>query len=317
MQCEDQCSARCSDHQVEPLAGTAKKEKRLVVLEFPGGWSRDVLDGGTFGKELTEKISRKLSDAGAGLQLIRKPGRKGRSVSTLHVYVVDTRAATCVGTTISQVAEVLDLDLVGAESSPSFQPVTHPLLLVCTHAKRDACCAIKGRPLARELDDSFGGDIVWETSHMKGHRFAPTSLLLPWGYSFGRTSVADAARITERALYGMFSVQGNRGRGIYGPTGQVAELAVASLVGESQETLRWGDLSVVPAGEVESAAVGGGESVEAWERVEHEDGRTWVVGLACRRVDGVVASCGTLPKQGKVWEAVRVVETSEPRALDT
>lgn len=306
MQCEDQCSARCSDHRVEPLAGTAKKEKRLVVLEFPGGWSRDVLDGGTFGEELTAAIKKKLAEAGAGLQLVRKPGRKGRTVDALHVYVVDTRAATCVGTTIAQVSDLLELDLAGAESSPRFAPVTHPLLLVCTHAKRDACCAIKGRPLARELDDSFGGEVVWETSHMKGHRFAPTSLLLPWGYSFGRTSVADAARITERAVHGVYSVLGNRGRGTYGPTGQVAELAVAAQLEEQGETVHWGELVVRPVEDAPAGEADSGGEPEAWERVEHRDGRAWLVGLSSRRVEGVVASCGTLPKQGTVWEAVRV-----------
>ncbi|MBZ8176793.1 sucrase ferredoxin [Corynebacterium sp. 3HC-13] len=296
MQCADQCSVRCSDHQVEPLPGTGKKERCVVAMEFPGGWSRDVLDGDTFGVELSALISEHVTSAGAGLQLIRKPGRKGRRVKELHVYVVDYQRAQCVGTTISHAAEILDLDLASAWDCTQFHPVDHPLFLICTHAKRDACCAIKGRPIAQALEDSFGGDIVWETSHMKGHRFAATALLWPWGYSFGRLSIADAARITERAHHGLFSLFANRGRGIYSPTGQVAELAVVEVLLQAGEEVHYGDLTLItPA-----------DTAAGIEQVTHRDGRVWRVSLASRHVDGVVASCGTLPKQGTVWEAVEV-----------
>ena len=35
----------CSDVQGEPLAGSAKQGRAYVLFEWPGGWSRDVLDG--------------------------------------------------------------------------------------------------------------------------------------------------------------------------------------------------------------------------------------------------------------------------------
>lgn len=78
---------RCSDAQVEPLPGSAKKEKVYVILEWPHGWSRDVLDGGVFGDELTGRLKKKLGKT-AGLQLVRHPGRDGRRITRHHLYLV-------------------------------------------------------------------------------------------------------------------------------------------------------------------------------------------------------------------------------------
>src|SRR5699024_12694878 len=77
------------------------------------------------------------------------------------------------------------LDLSGPVNNAG-EVIRQPLMLVCTHGKRDVCCALKGRPLAAELNDHFGNSLVWESSHMKGHRFAAVSLPMPWAYSFGR-----------------------------------------------------------------------------------------------------------------------------------
>ena len=46
-----------------------------------------------------------------------------------------------------------------------------PVFLVCTHAKRSACCARFGAPLAQALAARQPRQ-VWETTHVGGHRFA-------------------------------------------------------------------------------------------------------------------------------------------------
>ena len=46
-----------------------------------------------------------------------------------------------------------------------------PAYLVCTHGGHDACCALRGRPLARALPAPGPAD-VWECSHLGGDRFA-------------------------------------------------------------------------------------------------------------------------------------------------
>ena len=140
----------CSDIQVEPLPGTAKKESVYVLFEWPGGWSRDVLDGDTFGPELTAQLKAKLKGV-AGLQLIRRPGRDGRQVGKMHrCYLVWAEQGVMELVLLTGPEKILDLDLTGPGCNGGGTLDT-PLVLVCTHAKRDTCCAVKGRPLAAEL----------------------------------------------------------------------------------------------------------------------------------------------------------------------
>lgn len=282
MNCSD--SFRCSDNQVEPLPGSAKQESVYVIYEHPFGWSHDVLDGETFGPELSGAIKEKL-DGAAGLQLIRRPGREGRRVDRPHLFVVHAASAACELLRVDGPEAILDLDL-SAPGANGGEMFTRPLILVCTHGKRDVCCAVKGRPLAAALAESMEEPLcVWETSHTKGHRFAPSVLLMPWGYSFGRLNHSAAGQLVEYAGQGRYFLPGNRGRGLFGPRGQVAELAVAHELAGAGEALDFGDLAARD------------------DVVDHVDGRSWRVELAEEPVRGVVASCGAAPKDSRVWVA--------------
>ena len=77
--------------------------------------------------------------------------------------------------------ELLAVDL-GADG----EPVVDPLVLVCGHGRRDACCARLGRPLYDALLPELAAESLWLSSHQGGHRFAPNLLWLPDGLLFGR-----------------------------------------------------------------------------------------------------------------------------------
>lgn len=294
----------CSDHCVEPLPGSAKQEKVYVVFEWPSGWSRDVLDGDTFGPELTARLKKKLKGV-AGLQLARRPGRDGRQVGNFHrCYLVWTQQAVMEMVLLSGPEAILDLDLSGPGRNGG-GAIDTPLVLVCTHGRRDVCCAVKGRPLAAELNNIFPASLVWETSHTKGHRFAPSLLLMPWGYSFGQLNIEAARSLVKAAIDGEYFIPGNRGRGMWGPPGQVAELAVArKLCSTPGCGLKYDDLSVEEPHSLDNKAD------EAEAVVRHRDGRTWRVRLARREVHGVISSCGDAPKTGRVWDATGIEEVS-------
>lgn len=280
----------CSDYQVEPLPGTAKKQSVFVLFEWPGGWSRDVLDGNTFGSELTAQLKDKLKGR-AGLQLIRRPGRDGRQIGSMHrCYLVWAEQGVMELVLMTGPEKILDLDLSepGRNGGGSLNT---PLVLVCTHAKRDKCCAVKGRPLAAELVEDYP-DMVWETSHTKGHRFAPSVMLMPWAYSFGRMNRQAAAQMIAAAAEGKYFYPVNRGRGTFGPRGQVAELAVARELIDASEDLYYGQLHA--------------EDHKQSTVVTHADGRQWSVVLEQRAVEGVVSSCGDAPKTGKAFVATDV-----------
>ena len=63
-------------------------------------------------------------------------------------------------------------------------------ILVCTHGSRDACCGKFGYPVYETLRYGYaaaseGRLRVWRTSHVGGHRFAPTLIDLPEGRYWG------------------------------------------------------------------------------------------------------------------------------------
>ncbi|WP_288832372.1 sucrase ferredoxin [uncultured Corynebacterium sp.] len=288
----------CSDNEVEPLPGTAKKGVVYVLFEWPDPWSHDILDGDTFGPELTAKLKEHMAKWGASLQLIRHPTREGRQIADHHLYIVFSDIGLTEVKHVDGPEDILDLDLSGPGLNDAMARLT-PLVLVCTHAKRDRCCAIKGRPLVNEIERRYpfqeGRDVVWETSHMKGHRFAATLLLMPWGYSFGRMNLEATEAMLADAMRGIFFVPGNRGRGIYSPLGQAAEIAVAAHLAGQGVRVQYGQLTISS----ESADGDRGEVVVT----DTGTGTSYTVPMEKKQVSGILSSCGDQPKDGAYWQA--------------
>src|SRR5690625_5234421 len=158
--------------------------------------------------------------------------------------------------------------------------IDKPVLLVCTHGKRDVCCAVKGRPLAAELSEHFGEGLVWEASHMKGHRFAAVSLLMSWAYSFGRLNAEAGKQLVEAALKKEYFFPGNRGNGQLPPRAQSAEQSVAQQLIDAADPLHYGHLTGVDADTK--------GKYPQHVQVTHADGRSWRVELKQKEVPGVI-----------------------------
>lgn len=330
----------CSDLGHEPLPGTAKGGVLFIALEHQYGWSHDILDGGVFGEELTARIKEWLAERGGSLQLIRKPGRLGQiPCDGVTMYVahcpprIDAPDGAGAGEgaafsaprlevrTVCDVEEMLSLDVRLGRPTEGARVVDEPLLLVCTHGKRDRCCAVKGRPIAQALNNVHP-DAVWETSHSKGHRFAPALVLLPWNYSYGRLSAVETKQMLDDASSGVLHAGGCRGRGVWDARGQVAELAARGEVDE------WAidAVAAVDVADVVDAVLdeGAGHSPETLERlrgvlvhapaadaaavVEFDDGRTVGVALEQTVTEVVVSSCGDAPGPKKGWRALAAAE---------
>jgi hypothetical protein len=74
-------------------------------------------------------------------------------------------------------------------------------IVVCTHGTRDRCCGRLGMALALRLDrwakERAPGVRVWRTSHLGGHRFAPTMVDLPSGRCWGHLDPDRAIDVLE------------------------------------------------------------------------------------------------------------------------
>jgi hypothetical protein len=114
------------------------------------------------------------------------------------IFLTDT-APDRTATTVLQIERLERLDDLALPEPDDPLPgdlVTGPLQLISAHEQRDLCCGLAGRALM----DAMAGPDIFATSHLGRHRFAPTALLLPTGYVYGRlepTSALRAAAIRE------------------------------------------------------------------------------------------------------------------------
>ena len=83
-----------------------------------------------------------------------------------------------------------------ATTAPSTFWSADPVVLVCTHARHDACCAVRGRPVAAALAETHR-DLVWECTHVGGHRFAANLVFPLDGTYYGRVETGTVADIVD------------------------------------------------------------------------------------------------------------------------
>ena len=125
----------------------------------------------------------------------------------------------------------LDFELVRRRYATGTRPAGHgPLVLVCTNGRRDLCCAEVGRDRVNTLAPRSSGDALWESSHLGGHRFAPTGAPALSGVVLGR---ADASDVLE-ALDGRLPLHRYRGRSSLAAGQQAAEAYVLAAIGADQ-----------------------------------------------------------------------------------
>jgi hypothetical protein len=204
----------------EPLHGTASVVRGWVLLEQPGPWGVEAVTESRLDRDLARALHRKAAAAGLRLLLIRRPGRGGPPMdrgasqpSACFVAHTSRRDRWLERRRLDDPAELLELDMaqVVAGERPGFgEEATEPVYLACTNGRHDRCCATYGRPLALALQASHG-ELVWESSHVGGDRFAGNLVCLPSGHYFGRVGPDDAARVLALHRKGTIDLDHYRG----------------------------------------------------------------------------------------------------------
>ncbi|MGF1427463.1 sucrase ferredoxin [Kitasatospora sp. LaBMicrA B282] len=263
-----------SQELAEPLAATAATAATWLLVEQNGPWGANALTGSHLGAELGRALDAAAAGTGVRVALIRRPGRHADDRPAAGHQVILAHTVPGRGwvrrAEVARPAELLALDFAaaGAGDHRGFGAAHHggPLALVCTNGRRDRCCALLGRPLAAELA-AAGHSEVWEVTHLGGHRFSPTMLVLPYGYAYGRLTDAAAKEVLAATAAGHTVPQWSRGRSCWERPAQAAEHAVRELTGEGAAEA----LTVVQQPVAEGA----------WRCVvRHLDGRGWVVEVA-------------------------------------
>ncbi len=197
----------------ESLAGTATQGADWLLVEVRGAWGRDaVKDSG-----LAPAVRDELAAYPGKVVLIRRPDRRVGSA----IIRAEVREA---GGTASRF-DLASHEQFALDDLPSGDGIAAPLFLVCTHGRRDACCARLGAPLFDALGRHVAPEQLWQASHLGGHRFAPNVVVLPHGIQLGRISPSRAREVVDAVTEGRIPLDLYRGRTLYSPRVQAAEIA--------------------------------------------------------------------------------------------
>ena len=233
------CSA-ISRAREEPLAATASRVDHWILIEYRGAWRRDVLGGSLLSPRLKEHLRAQLESLRPSkLLFVKQPARRAERGRRVFLATSKPGEERLLGLEVEHPDDLREVDLAGALAGGSAlaKPVSHPLLVVCTHGKRDRCCAREGRPLYDALRDAApavalgGAGWIWQSTHVGGDRFAGNVVALPHGTYHGRVAPSDVPGVLAAIAAGGVELDRYRGRSAYPFPVQAAERALRESEG--------------------------------------------------------------------------------------
>lgn len=210
----------------EPVGATASRVDRWILLEYRGLWSPDPLRGSMLDDAVKAHLRELLSAPRSRLLFIRRPRSHHHGV-LCYTALTRERGAEIFVRELERHDELVGLDLFAEPGAL----LDHPLFAVCTHGKRDRCCARYGRPLYDAVADQVDRDWVWQCTHVGGDRFAGNLVCFPEGLYFGRVGLGDVWPVLQDYLAGKIYLDRYRGRCCYPFAVQAAEEAVRRATG--------------------------------------------------------------------------------------
>ena len=233
----------------EKSAGTASTGAVWLLLEYPHGWGRRAFEESALAPQVKQFLSDSMARIRHSRLLLVKTDR-GRTDSRMNLFVVRCRERLpfTVRLGLEKYEDMLAYDLAAVASGRDPQggeTSDRPLFLVCTHGRRDKCCAKFGVPLFNSLRE-YAGDSVWQSSHVGGDRFAGNLVCFPHGLFYAHATPESGRRVVADYRAGRVAVEEFRGRACYSHFIQAAEAFVRSESGlAGVEALRF--LSAEPA----------------------------------------------------------------------
>jgi hypothetical protein len=301
----------CSESaSTEPLAGTAPLRKVWFIIEQPGAWGNQALTDSNLPEGFGEDLLNTITDPTIGVAVARRPdlaNHERRTTRRRRLWLAHTSpgGVRMRAGSLDDIRDVLKWDwaaITRGELPPVGRRSADPVLFVCTNGKRDLCCALHAREIVDQLrpDPELTGQI-YEISHLGGHRFAPTALLLPTGYMYGRLSVESTREVLSSAWNGQVLPDLLRGRTSLADWAQVAEIAVRKQF----NVLGIENLDVVVIRNTKAISSSTVHELKPEEivQVRHQDGRTWQVNLNQEEIQARQISCGAEAEIGSIWRS--------------
>jgi hypothetical protein len=220
-----------SRQATERVYATASIGGLWLLLEYAQGWEPRAFQE----SHLSPAVKTFLSTVPRARLLLIKRDRKRQE--RLSFFVVRSRESDpfIVKFELDDYEQLLNIDIASAAAGrPSAGGVVSksPLFLVCTHGKRDKCCAKFGYPLYKSLRE-YGDDAaaaVWQSSHVGGDRFAANLICFPHGLFYAHVNEEAGHKILREyaAERRRLVLEKYRGRTCYSYPVQAAEYFIRS-----------------------------------------------------------------------------------------
>jgi hypothetical protein len=219
----------------EPLYGTAAEAEHWLVIEHDAPWGpKGVEDSQLPHEVLTHLKALASSLPSLRLQLARRPDKAVEGCRAFFA-TVSPHAEALWEIRLPSIDALTQLDLtplLRGEQVAHATRLLEPYFFVCVHGKRDRCCAQRGMPLYSEFS-ALANERAFITTHLGGHRFAATMVVLPHGVCYGRLPAsAGRAILTAHDARELFDLDHVRGRACYEGEVQAAEVMIRKDLGE-------------------------------------------------------------------------------------
>lgn len=181
----------------DPLAGSAAHAERNLLLSWPRAkWRRNLRQASDMPVEVSDRLDA-LAAEGRRVNLIH---RRDQRPDRHRLYLMPENRRYEVP------RDALPAFLAALQEGESLArweiaPPQGPLLLCCTHGKKDKCCAKFGyatyKALAEAVAERSLPFEVWESTHLGGCRLAASAVVFPALRKYGRIGAEDVVPLLE------------------------------------------------------------------------------------------------------------------------
>jgi hypothetical protein len=219
------CSVQSSRAE-EQAVGTASAGDSWLLLEYPHPWGVKAFQESNLSREIKLHLKAALKSVPRSRLLFIKQDHP--PAEFLSLFVVRSREldSSVVRYELRNYEQLLELNLASAlagDDEKSAEIWERPLFLVCTHGKRDKCCAKFGFAIYKSVRDFAGDASVWQSSHVGGDRFAANVICFPDGLFYAHVTDEAGQNIVNSYRERKVVLNNFRGRACYPPPIQAAE----------------------------------------------------------------------------------------------
>jgi hypothetical protein len=215
----------------EPMAGTAVHATTWLLLEYNREWAARATEENALPPPVQTWLHEQVMAVENGrLQFIKQTRAGGDEQLNFFVAIVEQNRPRLYRFQLNRYEALLDVDIPAIIAGEEGH-YTEPLFLVCTNGRRDRCCAKFGLTFYHALAARLG-QVVWQTTHLGGHRFAATMLALPVGVNYGRLAPQDVDQLIATHQRGDIWLPKLRGHTGLAPVAQVADAHLRRETGQ-------------------------------------------------------------------------------------